>query len=193
MTDSSTSVRNVLLLPDAGNPQQPAGKWRELHDKLSREVNGIKWVPMPDLIERIGELLEIEIPDLLLASWKKADELQTALEESKKSPQSKIHVGLAEHTITSEHTPYIELRIAKVPPQRIDFKLKLVFKLKACELMIQGGLIKQARPGTCEVEGTFSQGLLVLATKRLTPIRLPGSIPTAKSLAAREQRTPSSG
>jgi hypothetical protein len=190
MTESSTSVRDVLLLPDAGDPKHPAGKWKDLHDQLSAEVKGIKWVPMPDLIEKIGELLQIEIPDLLLDSWKKCDELQAALEESKESPQSKIYVGLAEHTITSEHTPYIELRIAKMETQKIEFKLKLVFTLKACELKIQGGLIKQARTGACEIEGTLSRGPLVLATKKLAPIHLPGSFPTDKSLAARQQQTP---
>lgn len=185
MTDSSTSVRDVLLLPDAGDTnKEPAGKWKELHDKLTTEVKGIKWVAMPDLVARIGELLDIQIPGLLLGSWKKCDELQAALEESKKSPQSKIYVGLAEHTISSEHTPYIEVRIAKLDAQRIDFKLKLVFKLKACELEIQGGLIKQARTAACEVEGTLSQGLLVIANRKLTPIRLPGWFTADQSQAA---------
>jgi len=190
MTDPSTSVRDLILLPEA-DPKQPGGKWKELHDKLGTEVKGIKWVSMPDLVARIGELLDIEIPDLLLAAWKKCDELQSALEESKKSPQSKHYVGLAEHTISSEHTPCIELRIANLPPKKIDFKLKLVFKLKPCELLIQGGLIKQARTGACEAEGTLSQGLLVLATKKLAPIHLPGSIPTDKSLGASTQAKPS--
>ena len=96
-------------------------------------------------------------------------------------------VGLADHTINSEHTPYIEVRIAKAPPKKIEFKLKLLFKLKACELKIQAGLIKQARTGACEVEGTLAQGTLVLATKKLAPIRLPGVFPTDASLAARQQ------
>jgi len=187
MTDSSTSVRDVLLQPSAGDSKQPPGKWKELHDKLSAEVKGIKWVAMPDLVARIGELLDIQIPDLLLASWKKCDELQTALEESKKSPQSVTYLGLADHSITSEHSPYIEVRIAKAPPKKIEFKLKLVFKLKACELKIQDGLIKQARAGACEVEGTLAQGPLVIATKKLAPIKLPGSFPIEKSKSMREE------
>src|ERR1700730_3829323 len=189
MSDSSTSVRDVLLLPDGGDAKQPAGKWQELHDQLSKDVKGIKWVAMPDLVERIGELLDIQIPGLLLAAWKKCDELQTALEESKKSPQSVTYVGLADHTINSEHTPYIEVRISKAPPKKIEFKLKLVFKLKACELKIQGGLIKQARAGACEVEGTLPRGSFVIATKKLAPIRLPGSFPIEKSLPAGEPQT----
>jgi hypothetical protein len=193
MTDTSTSVRDVLLLPEGGDAKQPAGKWKDLQDKLREDVKGVKWVAMPDLVARIGELLDMQIPDLLLAAWKKCDELQTALEESKKSPQSITYVGLADHTINSEHNPYIEVRISKAPPRKIEFKLKLVFKLKACELKIQGGLIKQARPGACELEGTFSQGTLVLATKKLAPIHLPGAFPSDQSVTAREQQTPVKG
>jgi hypothetical protein len=77
------------------------------------------------------------------------------------------------------------MRLAKMPAQKIQFKLRLLFNLKACELLVQGGLIKQARPGVCELEGTLSQGLLVLATKKLGPIKLPGAIPTDENLAAR--------
>ena len=187
MSETANTVRDVLLLPEA-DPKKPGSKWKELHEKLGTEVKGIKWVSMPDLVARIGELLEIEIPDLLLGAWKKCDELQAALEETRKSPALKIHVGMSEHTIVSEHSPYIEMRLAKMPAQKIPFKLKLTFKLKACELLVQGGLIKQARPGACEIEGTLSQGLLVLATRKLGPIKLPGAIPTDKSLALRQQQ-----
>lgn len=185
MADSATSIRDVLLLPADADRKGTAGTWKELHDKLSVELKDLKWVAMPNLAERIGELLDIQIPDLLLASWKKCDELQAALEESRKSPQSTTYVGLADHTITSEHSPYIEVRIGKAPPRKIHFKLKLVFKLKACELKIQKGLITQARPGACELEGSLSQGLLVLVTKKLAPIYLPGTLPIDTDLAGR--------
>ena len=41
---------------------------------------------MPDLTSKVAELFNVELPDLLVSSWKKARELQEALEESKKSP-----------------------------------------------------------------------------------------------------------
>ena len=57
------------------------------------------------------ELFNVELPDLLVSSWKKARELQEALEESRKSPDEVIVLDLAEHEITNEyiHTSRYEL------------------------------------------------------------------------------------
>ena len=80
------------------------------------------------------------------------------------------------------------MRFAKAPAKKIEFKLKLIFRLKACELTIQGGQIKQARPGACEIEGTLAQGSLVIATKKLAPIHLPGAFPSDEALAAQQKQ-----
>jgi hypothetical protein len=70
---------------------------------------------MPDLTSKVAELLNVELPDLFASSWKKARELQEALEESRKSPEKVIILDLAEHEITNEYHPYIEIRIAGLP------------------------------------------------------------------------------
>jgi len=67
----------------------------------------------------------------LVSSWKKARELQEALEESKESPDEIIVLDLAEHEITNEYHPSIEIRIAGLPlPKKIEFKVQLVTALK---------------------------------------------------------------
>ena len=189
MSDSLTSVRHVLSQPEAGAPKQPGDQWQQLHHRLSEEVKGIKVVALPDLIAKVSELLDIEIPDLLLTSWKKCNQLQTALEESRKSPEKKMYVGLAEHSISSKHYPYIEARIARMPAKQIKFTLQLLFKLTAFELEIQGGAIKRAKTGSCAVEGSFAYDKLVLLQKKLTPISLPGSIALGGSQSASQGTT----
>ena len=67
---------------------------------------------MPDLASKVAELFNFELPDLLVPCWKKARELQEALEESRKSPDDVIVLELAEHAITNEYHPYVEIRIA---------------------------------------------------------------------------------
>jgi hypothetical protein len=177
MTDSPTSVRHILSQPEAGTPQQPGDKWQKLHDRLSEERKGFKLVALPDLVEKAAELLDIEVPDLLLASWRKCNQLQAALAESREKPETKMYVGLAEHTITSTHHPSIEARIGGVTAKPFIFTLQLHFKLIGCELEIQAGAIKRAKTGSCEIEGTFAYDELVLMQKKMAPIRLPGSIP----------------
>lgn len=187
MTGSSTSLRRVLPLPEEASPNPSGEQWKELHKRLGNEVKGIKWAAMPDVVSKIGELLDIEIPDLLLTSWKRCGELETVLEESKKNPEAITYVGLSEHTINTAHRPYLEARIANTPVKKIEFILRLLFKLKGCILKVQGGAITEAQMGACELEGTLEYGNLALARKKLAPISLPGSISMSDRQSARQE------
>ena len=81
---------------------------------------------MPDLASKIGELFDVESPDLWVSSWKRDSELQEALQESRKSPEEVIVLDLAEHEITNEYHPYVEIRIAGMPlPKKSSLKCKL--------------------------------------------------------------------
>jgi hypothetical protein len=130
---------------------------------------------MPDLVSKIGELFNVELPDLLVVSWKKATELQEALEESRKSPEQVIVLDLAEHVITNEYHPYIEIRIAGVPsPKRIEFTVQIPARLKGINLKIQNGTITEIQAGSCEFEGKVKYEDLTIADKKLGPIELRG-------------------
>jgi hypothetical protein len=81
---------------------------------------------MPDLASKIGELFNVELPGLFVSSWKKAKEVREALEESRKSPDEVIVLELAQHEITNEFNPYIEIRVAAMPvPKKSSLKWKL--------------------------------------------------------------------
>lgn len=174
MTNSSTSLRQVLPLSEEESAAS-GGQWKEFRERLGKEAAGIKWAALPDLASKVGELLDVQIPDILMISWKRSSELQNVLEESKKSPDAIFHVGLAEHTINTEHRPYIEARVANAPVKKIEFTLRLLFKVKGCILKIERGAVTQAQTGSCELEGILEYGSLALARKKLAPITLPGS------------------
>lgn len=78
-----------------------------------------------------------------------------------------------EHTIRSEHRPYIEVRIRNVPVKKIEFVIKLTFKLKGFVLKIKAGEIEEMLTGQCEVEGKVDYSGLTIAEKKLSPIALP--------------------
>ena len=146
---------------------------------MDREIKTIKWpAAMPDLVSKIGELFNVELPNVLVISWKKAGELQDALQESRIAPEQVIVLELAEHVITSEHHPYIEIRIAGVPlPKRIQFTVGLSVALKGVELRIKGGEIVEIEAGSCEFDGKLKYEDLTIADKKVGPIRLQG-LPT---------------
>jgi hypothetical protein len=174
MSDSSINLRGLFSFPDQDTAAAPSSQWQEFQNRLGHEIETIKWpAAMPDLVSKIAELFNVELPDLLVVSWKKAGELQDALAESRKAPEEVIFLELAEHVITSEHHPYIEIRIGGVPlPKRIQFTVELSTRLKGVELKIKGGEIVEIETGSCEFEGKVKYEDLTIADKKLGPIRL---------------------
>jgi hypothetical protein len=111
----------------------------------------------------------------LVSSWKKAKELQEALEESRKSPEEVIVLDLAEHEITNEYHPYVEIRIAGMPlPKKIEFKVQIVTALKGINLKIQDGTITEIQAGSCDFEGKIKYEDLTIAEKKVGPLKLLG-------------------
>ena len=185
MNNPSLNLRTLFSVPDPGatsTASPPSNKWQEFQSRLGREIKTIKWpAAMPDLASKIGELFNVELPDLLVSSWKKAGELREALEESKKSPEEVIVLDLAEHEITNEYHPYIEIRIAGMPvPKKIEFKVQIATALKGINLKIQAGTITEIQAGSCDFEGKIKYEDLTIAEKKLGPLELPGVSTIAK-------------
>jgi hypothetical protein len=176
MSDSVVTVRDVFELPQPGSPEESSPRWQTLRQWISEEVKGIKASAMPDVAAKIAELLEVPISDILLASWKRTDVIKELLEESRKTPDAVTSLELADHTINSQHHPHIEIRGKNASLKKIEFKLRLLFKLKGFRLRIQGGAIREIQSGPCEVQGTFEYQGLTVAEKKLTAIKLPATV-----------------
>ena len=176
MSDSTLNLRRLFSFPDPDVPATRSSQWQEFQNRLKGEINTIKWpAAMPDLTSKVAELFNVELPDLLVSSWKKARELQEALEESRKSPEEVIVLDLAEHEITNEYHPNIEIRIAGVPlSEKIVFKVQIVTALKGINLKIQAGTITEIQAGSCDFEGKIKYEDLTIAEKKVGPLELLG-------------------
>ncbi|HKO99533.1 MAG TPA: hypothetical protein VJU86_21205 [Pyrinomonadaceae bacterium] len=179
MSKSATTVRDVFELPEPG--ADGSENWQAFQKRVKEEAKGIKTAALPDMAAKVAELFEIPIPDIFLASWKKANGIQTLLEESRNAPETVMNAELGEHTINSQHKPHIEVRIQNKSVKKIEFTLKLVFNLKGFILKIQNGAIREVQTGSCEVRGKMEYQGLVIADKKLAPIALPGLISFDKS------------
>jgi hypothetical protein len=186
MNNPSLNLRTLFSFPDPAATTAPSNQWQEFQSRLGREIKTIKWpAAMPDLVSKVGELFNFELPDLLVPSWKKARELQEALEESRKSPDEVIVLELAEHAITNEYHPYVEIRIAGLPlPKKIEFKVQIVTRLKGINLKIKAGTITEIQAGSCDFEGKVKYQDLTIAEKKLGPIELLGVSTIAKQEAS---------
>lgn len=176
MSESSPTVRDVFELPQPGTPEEESPRWQSLREWMSKEVAGIKKAGLPDLTAKVAELLEVPLPDIFLTSWKKTNLLKERLEESRKSPETALHLELGEHTINSQHRPHIEVRVKKMPVKKLEFTLRLMFKLKGFILKVQNGAVTEVQTGSCEIRGTLEYQGLTIAEKKSTPITLPGRI-----------------
>lgn len=172
MSDSSLNLRTLFSCPDPRETTAPSKEWQQFQSRARREIKAIKYpAAMPDLTSKIAELFNVELPDLLVFSWKKARELQEALEESSKSPEKVIVLDLAEHTITTKYHPYIEIRIAGFQlPKKIEFEVQIVTTLKGIILKIQAGTVTEIQAGTCDFAGKVKYEDLTIAD--VGPIKL---------------------
>jgi hypothetical protein len=174
MSNHDVTLRQVFSLPEKGATDPEPDRWKSFQAAVSKEVKTIKWpAAMPDVAEKICELFDVKLPDIFFISWKKADDLQKALAESKKTPEATKYLELVEHVIRSEHHPYIEARIGRAPVKKIEFVVKLTFRLKGFVLKIKAGEIEEMQTGRCEVEGKVDYSGLTIAEKKLSPIALP--------------------
>ena len=177
MNNSSLNLRTLFSFPDPAattTASPPSNQWQQFQSRLGREIKIIKWpAAMPDLASKIVELFNVELPYLFVSSWKKAKELQEPLEESRKSPEEVIVLDLAEHKITNEYHPYVEIRIAGMPlPKKIEFKVQIATTLKGISLKIQAGTITEIQAGSCNFEGTVKYQDLTIAKNKVGPIEL---------------------
>lgn len=173
---AAPTLRQIFSLPE--KETDPADdRWLAFQEKVSKEVKGVKWIAsMPDLAPKVCELLDIKIPDVLVAAWKKVEDLQKVLEESKKTPDKTVYLELAEHTIDYHSKPSIDVKIKRATVKKLELPIQLGFKLRGFVLKIQNGRIKEMQTGNCEAKGTIKYGSLTIAEKKLEPIKLPFSI-----------------
>ena len=182
MAEPTVTVSDIFELPKDGEPDPKPDRWEAVERRIKEEVKDVKFpAALHDLGPKICELFNVPLPNILVTSWKKVGDLRTELEKSRNAPEQVKYIELAQHTINSEHKPHLEMRIKELPVKKIEFTVKLVFTLKGFVLKIQGGAIQEIQTGACEVKGTISYAGQVIVEKKVTPIKLPGtlSVPAA--------------
>jgi len=175
--ESAPTLLQIFSLPEKETDPSD-DHWKAFQEKVTREIKGVKWISsMPDLAPKVCELLDIKIPDVLIAAWKKVEDLRAVLEKSKLTPDETIYLELAQHTINSEHKPSVDVKIKGATVKKIELVIQIGFNLKGFLLKIQNGAIREMQTGHCEAKGTIKYGGLTVAEKKLEPIKLPFSIP----------------
>ncbi len=148
-----------------------------LKEKVSKEIKEIRWpVTFSEIIKKIEDLLNIGTTDIMVMAWNKYRILLKYTDKKKYSSNETFLVPLAEHTIKSEHKPYIEILINDKSVGKIDFNINISLTLKGIILKIRDGKIQEIQTGSCKGKGTIKCEDFVIMEKETESISLPGSI-----------------
>jgi hypothetical protein len=169
------TLRKFFGIPETAS--EDGGDWQALQKTLAKETQSIKWpTAMPDLVSKIGELLDIRIHEMLLTAWKKVEAVRQALEESKQSPAKASYLDLSEHHIDYETKPFIDVKIKRASVKKLTLTVAVNLTVKGFTLKVQNGQIRELQTGKCEGKGTIKYEKLTVAEKKLEPIKFPATI-----------------
>ena len=172
---------NQIFTPEKLSTKQltdaiPGDKLSVLKERLIKEAR-VAWPLACNLIVgKIGDLLNISVPDIMIAAWNKYRTLAQYTDKEKYPPDETYIVTLAEHTVTSEHSPSIEIIFNNVPIDKIDFDITFSLTFSGINLKIQDGKIMEVMTGTCKGNATVQCENKTIFEKETKSYTLPGSI-----------------
>ncbi len=148
--------------------------FEELRDKLPEHERALQWKPLwNSVIDHIGKLLDIELPDIMLRAWNHDFDL-TKYSDTEAYPPGETYLEpLFEHAITSRHKPEIVVDIDNIVTKTIVFDIVVQLNLKGFTLEITDGKIVKIHTGQCSGKGSVSCMEVTLLEKELSPITLP--------------------
>src|SRR5262245_43637582 len=99
---------------------------------------------------RIPHLLRLDLGVILVGGWKKIQELRRYTDAKKYKPEETILVEITKHTVTSKHTPTLDIMFDDVKVDTVPFELILTATLDGALLHIRAGKILAVSPGQCK-------------------------------------------
>lgn len=177
---STTSIKSPQTIRElfgdlkTGSPNVDIAADEDVADKMKEDLSIVEWTAHTSaLVPAVAELLDIALPGLLVSFWQKADEVATALRESRASPEDQTTVSLYDSTTEATFDPYIEVRLnSQVPGKKIPFTVVLPLAFKGLSLRIKNGEIVDVIAGECEISGSVKLKDLTLAKLR-EPVTIP--------------------
>ena len=157
----------------------------EIKRALAKAVPGL---PLGPIIEGVSKGLEtaldVPISNMLAGAWDRARELRAAMQQTRDSEKDAVLLPLLDHTITSEHRPYVDVVLNGTAIARLVFPLTVTFHLEGIVLRIAKGRIADVLAGQMTIKATLKFAEFVLIEKALAPITIPGALALVHAEAA---------
>jgi hypothetical protein len=102
------------------------------------------------------DLVDLDFDDIIVDGWRKFAALHAAAERTCAEGGSSEVVDLASHSITSTHTPRVELEIDGSPVATLTFELSLTFTIRAVVATVNEGRLVRLGAGLVDVQGSLT-------------------------------------
>lgn len=175
MSDAPLTLKDFFC--DGDTPPLASG---DLLANVKRGKGGLPTAALPAMSgaveQALAQVFGVPIGNVLEASWSKVAGLPDALAASKLNPGAVTLTPLIDHTVTSTHSPKIDLFIGGQRLGEVALGIQLSLKLKGVTLELKDGRISGLRSGECSGEGVVSFGGQPLLKRKTPGLPLPGRL-----------------
>jgi ABC-type transport system involved in cytochrome bd biosynthesis fused ATPase/permease subunit len=150
-----------------------------LKEELAKESKLIQWSIVREvLIDKTIGMLDIPVLIFLSPAWKKYKEIMEFADTNKYPPNETELVSLADHSITVEHHPYLQVtyRGVALKNAKLTFTLEAELIVQGVVLKIQNGKIIAIEAGTVKGNGKLLLEDQLIMNQEFGSYRLPGRI-----------------
>lgn len=126
--------------------------------------------------QALEQVMDVPVGQVLEASWSKIAGLPEALALSKLNPGAVTLTPLIDHTVTSSHSPTIDLLLGGQRLCEVALEIRLSLNLKGVTLELRRGRIAGLTAGECSGEGVVSFQGAPLLKRKTRAIKLPGKL-----------------
>jgi hypothetical protein len=150
---------------------------KKRRQEIANESRAIRWPWVRSAVaEESRDLLNLNVVDVLLDTWKKYMQIEQYGDPKEHTPQEKIFAPLANHTVKSEHHPCVKILLKGKEVGSIEFSLEFSLTLESFVLVIQNGKVMEIQTGLGKGEGSLALVETELWKQELTLVHFPGSI-----------------
>lgn len=166
-------------------------EFKALKEKLKKELPAVTLTEsfFEMIVTHLSELLNLDVRAILLTTWNKSSELLEYTDSKKYPPDKAFMLPLAQHSITSEHQPSLQLTLNKTPVGEIQLDIKLELVIKGAIIKIQNKRIMSFSVGTCQGNGLVHYGKLTLLEQKSGTFTLPGAFDLGAGIPLSETAT----
>jgi len=161
---------------------QTTPAFAKMKDQLAKSENGMSGKMAGMMIDRISDLLQVDIADILTNAWCTVQELVKYSDPQSNPKDNPAFVHLSEHKITSIHHPQFKPTWNGKSLATIRFDVYIELDLKGVILTISNGRIVEATIGSCLGSGSIGYSGLSLFEKQSKNIPFPTKISFGKGI-----------